>query len=399
MEQPKRTFLLFNTSFRNRGDGLMNLAIEQHFGSKATWAVPLSLMVRSPDQLPSYQIYPDINANSPSLRNRSLNLLAGFASGASGLLPDGARKGLRIAISRDISVAFDVSGYSYGDFWGQNRIENAIKQYRYLRKVGAKIVLMPKTWGPFESISKALLIQMFGEIDIAFARDRKSEVTLRDILDDAGNAKLHLAPDYTHEVKVEPQSQGSGKVYFIPNSRVIDSGTADSAAYMRAFAELRRKISAAGGRSRLLIHEVSNDREFISHAGEMGFADGDVEVTTSAIDAKTRIASASGVVTSRLHGLYNALNTEVPVIVLGWNFKYQEALEKYRVPNRALNICADSSEQDKALNLLFDAVEIAKYRRAVSEGKKESERETERMWHLIDGIIPTHGKCEYEDDQ
>lgn len=45
---------------------------------------------------------------------------------------------------------------------------------------------------------------------------------------------------------------------------------------------------------------------------------------------KRLIAGAAAVVTSRLHRLYSALSSAVPVAVIAWVFKYREALRQYK---------------------------------------------------------------------
>lgn len=383
-------YLLFNTSFKNRGDGLMNLAIESHYPNSTRWAVPASLAARSPEVFGEYALYPDRYENAGSAKNRILNSTAFMARLGAKCIPVSLRSKTPIVLERDIKAAFDVSGYSYGDFWGQERVEAASRQYRRLKEAGVKIILMPKTWGPFKEIDPAAVKKMFDYVDIGFARDDISLQNLREILDTSAISRLHFAPDYTHEIDVSPSTEPGKHVYLIPNSRVIDSETAAADSYLQLFTSLRSKIKKRGFEARLLIHELSNDRAFISKAGAMGFEDQQVEIAESALDAKRRIAGSRGVLTSRLHGLYNALNNQIPVIVVGWNFKYQAALEKYNVSGWTLETHANDSEQDEALDKILDEQSVSEFREFVSKGKKASAEETAVMWGKIDAVLSSN---------
>lgn len=383
------SILLFNTSFQNRGDALMVEAVRQKLGPSHRWSVAADVAIAGGRA--TRGMTPSLVSMQPgsTAKQHWFNLGISAANAAAGLIPDNMRKKLPLLAVRDVEVAFDLSGYCFGDHWGQDKVERASLTYRLLRKVGAKVVLMPRTWGPFDTISSGSLDGLFDQVDLAFARDERSLSAIEAKLGPANKRKLAFAPDYTHAVRPNPAGWpvDPGTAMLIPSSRVIDSGTMPREEYLALFAAARAQFADMGLKPRLLIHETSNDLAFIDRAGAMGFADNDVLQPDSAIAAKSMIAQASAVVTSRLHGLYNALNCEVPVAVVAWSFKYEEALKQYGCgeclvdgANRYESLC-------RIIERMNSADDSKQLKAKMRAGRQRAEEATERMWRKIEAEI------------
>ena len=386
--------LLMNTSFQNRGDALMTKAIQDRLGPAHRWSLAADVAYVSPGEARRLEIALLSGLSGKTAKQRLFNGLVSAGATLLGTLPRSAREALGFVVPSDIDAAFDISGYCFGDPWGQERVDQSIRNYRRLRRAGAKVILMPKTWGPFTRIDSRSLDSMFDQIDLAFARDERSLGLIEAQIGVANRSKLFFAPDYTHEIAPVPVGAPAERTaYLIPSSRVIDSGTLSRERYLALFKHAREQLAQAGLHPKLLIHETANDMAFADSASEMGFGGDEVAIPTDAIAAKTLISTASAVVTSRLHGLYNALNSLVPVAVVAWSFKYEEALRQYH----CTECLVDISEPDESLRRIVRDItnpeKSSSLRTAMAKGREESARATERMWAQIRNVMePSPGE-------
>ena len=384
------SILLFNTSFQNRGDALMARAVEERLGPDHRWSVPANLAYISPSDTRRFGIYMSSDLPGETLKQRIFNGGAALASTALGLLPRGLRRKSRFLSAAEIDVAFDLSGYSFGDFWGPAKIERATTSYRRLRDHGVKVILMPRTWGPFATIGDDLLERMFECIDLAFARDMKSMEAISRKLSANQCAKLFFAPDYTHAVQPRHSSRVDGAdqriAWIVPNHCVITSGTMSRDEYARLLGAAREQFVGAGLQPKLLLHETSSDLDFIGDADLMGFGSEAVLVTEDAIDAKTLISRGSAVVASSLHATYNALNNGVPVAVIPWNFKYAEALAHYNCGECLVDMSRPQESLAEKIRLITEPGSVACLQERMRTGKAEQVRLTDAMWQRVSEV-------------
>jgi colanic acid/amylovoran biosynthesis protein len=379
------SILLFNTSFRNRGDALMAQSVLQKLGPSHRWSVAADVMALGGGQ--PAKMMPALVSMLPgnSAKQRLFNQGVALADSLFAMIPRSVRRQLPLVSRREVDLALDLSGYCFGDHWGQAWVERATITYRQLRQAGAKIVLMPRTWGPFTTIDSRSLNALFDHLHLAFGRDQRSLANIGDKLDSRNRAKLSFAPDYTHAVQpnVARWPIAPGAAMLIPNSRIIDSGTMPRGDYLDLFAAARAQLAGAGLKPRLLIHETANDLAFIDEASSMGFAADEVLVPESAIAAKSMIAQASAVVTSRLHGLYNALNSAVPVAAITWSFKYVEALDHYHCAECLVDLDNSKASLHRTIEMITDPERISHFKAAMRKGKAEQMARTDAMWERV----------------
>ena len=399
------SILLFNTSFQNRGDALMVRALQERVGPGHDWSVIANVAAKSSADTRELKICVASDLPGETLKQRMFNGVVEVAATALRLMPRSWRQKTRFTLPEDIDVAFDLSGYCFGDFWGQPKVEQATRNYQMLRQCGAKVVLLPRTLGPFAEISSQSLERMFEQVDLAFARDLTSLKAINDELSPTQQAKISFAPDYTHAVKPRPMSRvdfGDQRIaWLVPNHCVLTSGTLSRDEYARLLGIAREEFAKAGLRPKLLLHETSNDLDFLRDAERIGFAKDEIFITEDAVDAKTLISGASAVVTSSLHALYNALNNLVPVTVIPWNFKYGEALGHYHCSECLVDMARPESSLRETVQLITDPQHIPRLKEAMRAGKQEQIAKTEAMWARIfamtgleDGATATFDRTE-----
>src|SRR5690606_500591 len=100
------------------------------------------------------------------------------------------------------------------------------------------------------------------------------------------------------------------------------------------------------------------------------------------------IARSSAVVTSRLHGLYNALNSGVPVAVIAWVFKYREALRQYNCEDLLVDLDNPVESLEKIVAVITDDASIGSIKAKMLSGRKRADELTEVMWREIKKLMP-----------
>jgi len=369
----------------------MNLAINRRMGANR-WTYTASLAIRNPTEIQGRPVLLGSDVSSEGSWKQALfNTTVDLAALGASAVPKAVRMQLNIAIPSDIDVAIDVSGYCFGDHWGQGRVDALTKIYKKLKKGGALVILMPKTWGPFERISKDSLNRMLSFVDLAFARDLTSQEYLIRILNNDNQKKICFAPDYTHEIEVQPDTPRSSVAYIIPSSRVVDSGAMAMNDYIDLFRTASDIFRINGVTPSLLIHETSKDLSFVEVASYMGIHSDNIIIAEGPDHAKSVIAGAQAVVTSRLHGLYNALNCQIPVAAVAWSFKYHEALKQYNCP---LNFVDNRDPHNSIRELskkIIDPKNTVHMKEQMKIGKEECARLTCRMWEKIFDTIEAAG--------
>lgn len=384
----RRIALIANGSFRNKGDALMAQALIERLEGNYALAFPVRAAIYSFRHLARYHTVLVSDLPAESVKRQLFTWGVGLLNAVARTLPPPWRLAIRCITEDDADVIFDLSGYCFGDHWGEERVKHASAGYERWARKGKKIVLMPKTWGPFETIGAHHLNSMFQWVTIAFARDQRSLATLRDLLSPENARKLHFAPDYTHEVApLRPTISAKGAYLIIPSYRMIDSGTLSRDGYTAFIRHARNMIAETRCPVRLVLHESSMDVWFKDHAAAMGFGDDDVFVLDDERELKGLIAQSRGVVTSRLHGLYNSLNSGVPVLVAAWSFKYAEALRQYGCEQCLLDSDDVVASFGKKVSLLTDGDLRADLIARMRKGKNDSARATTEMWRIIEEAL------------
>lgn len=383
--------LLTSSSLANKGDALMLESVVKRLGSDFRYAIPSNCAFASPRAARRFLICLNTDRPAATLKHWIFNMAVAGLNAATASTPRVLRESAHVLRDEDIDIAVDVSGYCYGDHWGEALLVKATRQYARYRARGVPVILMPKTWGPFTRIPKDRVNTLIENVDLAFARDKKSLSHLTSCLTDQNLRKVHFAPDYTHELGPRPdgaerRTVNGGTVYIIPSFRVIDSGALEQQRYYELLTRARNMVLSSGAVPVLLIHEALADRAFIEAGPRMGFSREHIRTEEDPTKLKEVIASGTAVITSRLHGLYNALNSCVPVAVIPWNFKYEEALKQYHCEELLVDMSSPEDSLDQKIELILSPAERTRLTATMSARREALQALTDEMWAHVERV-------------
>lgn len=372
-------------SHRNKGDGLMLLALQRAMRARFGGGVVFSSRSDWPVAEPRFgllRMAPLATSHANPVRNvvaRMANRFLGTRLG--GHL--GVAWGIVVS-GRRVDALMDISGFPYSDHWSEWRMPVDRDTFAEARRSGRKIVLMPKTYGPFSSENqRALMLEILQLSDVTFVRDRQSLDFLVGIGADAHD--LHLAPDYTGDLTPTLDSKYNGLANgacIIPNYRMVDKvANVSLAEYARFVEAVAQGLLARGIRPFVLLHEDKSDPEVVA-----AFADESLEVVREddPLVLKGIIGRSSVVFSSRLHGLISALSQGVPAVALGWAHKYSEVMRDYGVPEYNLEWPVSPDEVMRTVGALIDeAGEYDRVRAVLIERQNGVSAANASMWDLV----------------
>jgi colanic acid/amylovoran biosynthesis protein len=284
----------------------------------------------------------------------------------------------------EVNAVLDASGFAYGDQWGPNNTIAMAKAIRRWKKQGTKVILLPQAFGPFSSpqIRKAFRV-VATHADRIYARD---PVSYKHIVDLVGQAPcLKQAPDFTVLLKgkVPPSfDRALHEVAIIPNQRMVDK-TADSIGehYIPFLVTCVRCFVDAGYKPFFLIHEGKRDEELAREAVRQFRHDVPIIMEENPLKIKGIIGGCNAVVSSRYHGLINALSQGVPAIGTGWSHKYRALFDDYSSPDFLLS--PDSTEEQIKSTLASFIQDREEIKKRLAQHAAQHKQLTIEMWNDV----------------
>lgn len=309
----------------NKGAELMLYAVLQAIGS----ALPEASFTMAP------------RYGQPSYGNRSrLGLLQKASLNRHGIqwnfigkiLPREIREMYGIVLDDEIDVILDVSGYAYGDTFGEHKTILMAQQAATCKRKGKKVILLPQALGPFSSRRiRDSLKKLVENADLIFARDRISYAYMADVVALPKNVKM--APDFTnlvHGTVPKWWEAEKHRVCIIPSHQMTDKRSkAEGALYIPFLKHCIEHLALKGIKPFLLIH--GGDKDLPAARQLQDAADGRIEIITeqNALQIKGLLGRCDLVIASRFHALVSALSQGVPCIGAGWSHKYETLFEDY----------------------------------------------------------------------
>ncbi|GGZ81068.1 polysaccharide pyruvyl transferase family protein [Algibacter mikhailovii] len=375
-----RNIQIENTGFVNKGAELMLRAIVHHFKDKNTRLV-----------------FKGSQKNANRAQKASLNLyspfqLQRFKVDFTSLFPKEKFINEGLVNVKDVDVVLDAGGFRIGDQWiyeatTKGIIDNKLKHYRKLKRRGCKIIFLPQALGLFtKPLAKYYMQELYKLGDLFFARDNKSYMAVKELVDDS--SKLVLSPDFTNLYKPQcsiDYSSLSDKICIVPNVKMITHTNGEIAQeYIRFLEKIVCYLSEELNEQVFFLnHEGNNDLELIKKINKNNF---DVYNNKNADEIKLIIGSSKMLISSRFHGVVSGLSQATPTFCTAWSHKYQELMKDYQSEDCILDIL----DIEASKRILKEMLELDNYKQKVSLLKEKGKGEclkTIHMWDRVDRLI------------
>lgn len=294
----------------------------------------------------------------------------------------------------NIDLVLDVGGFRYSDkfddIFDDKKIRSLKKYYQDLKSNGVKVILMPQAFGGFSTEkSKSLMIEIYPFFDLIFARDEESYKHLSTVVGKRDNILMY--PDFTAIYNVDVDRSFRKKynhleeaICIIPNYKMINYGSDFEANnYIEFMRKVTKLIVGQGYKVFLLNHEGDEDERVIKSIAQ--FSDLNIEVVTkvNAKEAKWLIGRSKLCVSSRYHGVVNALSQGTPCFCTSWSHKYITLMKEYGFVDGVLNISENDNSIHKVLNLLGDSSLFNSTKMKIEKGHVRTKEKVVDMWLAI----------------
>lgn len=362
------TIELRGVNTHNKGAHLMMIAVSRALKAKHKLSV-------SPNGA-TYEKRAELGYRQTIILNQAVAL----SSFVGDLIPRKIRDMFGFAARKDITAVLDAAGFAYSDSFSAERAKREYKVVTSLKKRGAKYIMLPQAFGPFEKPeqrewSRRLLLQA----DLVYARDHVSLGHVRDLDSDI---KVELAPDFTVglDTSVAEAKIDGDYAALVPNQKMLSHAGLSEHAYVEELVEAGHAFRHHGLRPVVIIHEF-NDRAI----GQRVAAKLDCEVFEhdDPIVLKRALGAARAALASRFHAIVGALSAATPVLAYGWSHKYEELLSDFHAPSWMLR---PGSNVADAVDALFG--ERADQETQNVAASASSIKETNvRMWADIESLL------------
>jgi len=298
-----------------------------------------------------------------------------------------------LVAERDVDVVLDASGFALSDQWGPKMAIHLGHKLEEARRRGAYVIMLPQAFGPFTKPAvRAASQDVMEKVDLVFAREQQSYDYLMDLGIDASKARI--APDFTNGLEVAsvdtqlsvPGDEGYARyACVVPNYRMVDM-TADGVedAYIEFLCDTVRTLSKNDLDVQVLLH-TSNPNDADLGRTVCRRTGADLLAPTDALDVKRVIGASECVVSSRFHGLVNALSQGVPAAATGWSHKYQYLMREYDCEEFLVSMDAPASNQQADIQALIDQRDTLRDR-IETAGAVQKQR-TAEMWSDVRAAI------------
>ncbi len=284
-----------------------------------------------------------------------------------------------------VDALLDASGFAFGDQWGVEPARNLGRLYESYASLGKPVVLLPQAFGPFmdpavvRAASEAL-----SHAGLIFARDLESFENVRSL--NCSKAQVRLAPDFTNLVEPEPRDQSEPTVAVIPNARMTDMpGSIDEGSYLEFMRSCVSAAREAGYRVIAIGHEPA-DLGYAKRLSDEHASGVAVYRIRDAVDAKAVIGGCELVVSSRFHGLVNAMSQAVPAVGTSWSHKYVHLFNDYGCGEALWDVEDARAAHDRLVQWL-EPGQLAMRRHALRERGDQLRRASRAMWAEVSEFL------------
>lgn len=287
---------------------------------------------------------------------------------------------------RGVDIMLNVGGFQFGDQWNHNWYDISMWR-RYLaglKRHHTKVVFMPQAFGPFEKKgSKKILGILNKYADLLIARDDVSYNYL--LAGGIDQRRIALYPDFTAPVKgiATPfVEQVKGKVCIIPNYKIFKKDVLNEEDYTKSLTQIVKHLEEKGFDAVLLNHEGEKDLHLCSRIAASMRNSIPIITGLNAIETKAVVGAAYLVVSSRYHGVANALSSCVPCLATSWSHKYQKLLEEFGQGDCLVDL-NDMEGTLTKMDRLLEPETNANTRITLNEKTQLLEAKNQKMWDFV----------------
>jgi colanic acid/amylovoran biosynthesis protein len=275
---------------------------------------------------------------------------------------------------KDVNAVIDISGFAYGDQWGEQNIARRAAYAENLKRRAVPYILMPQAFGPFTSDAiKESAKKLISSASLAFARENTSLDYIHQLGINIDHVKQ--AHDFTNlsrcHIPYDCQLH-SRYVCIVPNIRMMDKADpSQSKRYIQFMANSIKKAKSAGLEPVYVFHDPHHDKS----VAELINQNCSFEIPVVAYDEpqalKGILGGAEIVIGSRFHALVGALCQSVPVIATSWSHKYEELLREYGTPELVVQPVDGFDKAAEAIEYVIDPNSRAKIVENISTAAKK----------------------------
>lgn len=313
---------------------------------------------------------------------------AWFATTPRFLPPRSVRDRLGLVHPADLDVVLDASGFAYGDQWGPDRASQAAAYFRYVRRHGAKVVLMPQSFGPFERVEvRRAVKKLLAHADLIFPRDATAMRCVEEL--SGPSERIIQSPDFTPLIHGEEPAEldlSDKSAAVIPNLKMIEMTGVRPGAYEAFVADVIEVFFDHGLRPFFLLH-ATQDVELAERIRLRVAGDIPVVRESDALRLKGIIGRCHVTMCSRFHGLVSSLCQAVPAMATGWSHKYQHLLEEYHCPEALFDIRDDRNVLKDRVAEMLAPERHAQVRRMLLLRAAWHRDQVRSMWERVDALV------------
>lgn len=233
--------------------------------------------------------------------------------------------------SYPISARIDISGFSYGDFWGEDKMQTkTIPQIEGAKRFEIPYFVLPQSMGPFDNFkTKSIFAEFIERSEIFCVRDLSSQSFVHDIFP----WKASVIPDicFSNNIIFEkaPDFEKVAKYgVIIPNSKMLQSSVyPDQTSYISDISKVITYFDSESIEPIVINHEGAADKQIVEALKTT--LNVKVYHPNSIMEIIEIIKGSDMLFTSRYHGMISGIKHGIPLIVSGWADKYRFTLREF----------------------------------------------------------------------
>lgn len=286
----------------------------------------------------------------------------------------------------ELDVVLDASGFAYGDQWDPSRADDMARAGRKLKRNGGKLILMPQAMGPFtRPRARRSFKKVLDLADLVFPRD---EISYQYVSEMVGESDRVLrSPDFTVLAagkESERSFELSGRFAIIPNKKMLEvDGHLQGDRYKYFIVQCIEILRALGESPYFLVHEGEADVRLAGEINELIGQKLDIVTAEDPLEVKGIIGAAKGVISSRYHGLVNALSQGIPALATSWSHKYSTLMKDYGCADALLDVSSDKHEIESAIEFLISDESRDRLIETLLEAADRQRAEAAEMWRRV----------------